>query len=522
VNEFELIARYFSRPPRDTGFVAQAGGDDCALLNLGDRQLAVTTDLLVEGRHFLPEVDPAALGHKALAVNLSDLAAAGATPRCFFLALALPRLEPEWLDAFSAGLYALADAHDCVLAGGDTTRAAPVAQGEGPRTFCITAVGEVPVGQAHGRGGARPGDELWVSGSLGDAALALAHLLGEVALTAGHGAGCAARAAAAALRAGGRRRLRAPVHRAAAAPGAGARRRAGCRRGGQPHRPRARGPGRAPPGRRRATARGTVAGVRSLRCRSVDRGFWLMSPPGRPKGESPSAQREGSPMSPPGGPEGESSRAHREGSSVSPLSHPEVESPSAPREGSPMSTSPLPSPPALDPAPARATAHSPQPSRRPTWRLLLSHPAHMLSLGFGSGLPRQAPGTFGTLAGWLLFVWLDQWLGTGAWFALIGASFLLGAWAAQVTGRRLGGDSGHIVIDEIVAFWLVLLLLPADAGPITQAIAFLLFRLFDIAKPPPIGLLDARIDNGLGVMLDDLVAAFYTLLVLAIALRVAG
>ncbi|MFN9676011.1 MAG: thiamine-phosphate kinase [Betaproteobacteria bacterium] len=183
MNEFELIARYFSRPPRDTGFVAQAGGDDCALLNLGDRQLAVTTDLLVEGRHFLPEVDPAALGHKALAVNLSDLAAAGATPRCFFLALALPRLEPEWLDAFSAGLYALADAHDCVLAGGDTTRAAPVAQGEGPRTFCITAVGEVPAGQAHGRGGARPGDELWVSGSLGDAALALAHLLGEVALT---------------------------------------------------------------------------------------------------------------------------------------------------------------------------------------------------------------------------------------------------------------------------------------------------------------------------------------------------
>ena len=173
MNEFELIARYFSRPPRDTGFVAQAGGDDCALLNLGDRQLAVTTDLLVEGRHFLPEVDPAALGHKALAVNLSDLAAAGATPRCFFLALALPRVELEWLDAFSAGLYALADAHDCVLAGGDTTRAAPVAQGEGPRTFCITAVGEVPVGQAHGRGGARPGDELWVSGSLGDAALVL-------------------------------------------------------------------------------------------------------------------------------------------------------------------------------------------------------------------------------------------------------------------------------------------------------------------------------------------------------------
>ena len=158
MNEFELIARYFSRPPRDTGFVAQAGGDDCALLSLGDRQLAVTTDLLVEGRHFLPDVDPAALGHKVLAVNLSDLAAAGATPRCFFLALALPRVEPAWLDAFSAGLYALADTHACVLAGGDTTRAAPVAQGQGPRTVCITAVGEVPAGLAHGRAGARPGD----------------------------------------------------------------------------------------------------------------------------------------------------------------------------------------------------------------------------------------------------------------------------------------------------------------------------------------------------------------------------
>lgn len=182
MNEFELIARYFSRPPRDTGFVAQAGGDDCALLSLGERQLAVTTDLLVEGRHFLPDVDPAALGHKVLAVNLSDLAAAGATPRCFFLALALPRVEPAWLDAFCAGLYALADAHDCVLAGGDTTRAAPVAQGQGPRTICITALGEVPAGLAHGRAGAQPGDDLWVSGTLGDAALALAHLLGRAQL----------------------------------------------------------------------------------------------------------------------------------------------------------------------------------------------------------------------------------------------------------------------------------------------------------------------------------------------------
>jgi thiamine-monophosphate kinase len=191
MNEFELIARYFARPV-DAPWVAQAGGDDCALLAFGDRQVAITSDLLLEGRHFLPDVDPAALGHKALAVNLSDLAAAGATPRCFLLALALPRVDPAWLAAFADGLYALADAHGCTLVGGDTTRAprietrleTRVETRDGPLTICITALGEVPAGQAHGRGGARPGDDLWVSGTLGDAALALRHLTGALHLDA--------------------------------------------------------------------------------------------------------------------------------------------------------------------------------------------------------------------------------------------------------------------------------------------------------------------------------------------------
>ena len=164
-------------------------------------------------------------------------------------------------------------------------------------------------------------------------------------------------------------------------------------------------------------------------------------------------------------------------------------------------------------------------SRRPTFRFMLASPWHLIALGAGSGLPRIAPGTWGTLLAWLLFLRLDQSLGTATWWLLVAAMLAIGAYAAQVTGIRLGvADSGHIVIDEIVAFWIVLLLLPGDAargGPLLVA-AFLLFRLFDIVKPPPIRALDARFKNGAGVMADDLVAAFYTLLVLAIGIRLWG
>ncbi len=170
LGEFDLIARYFTRPvPADRGDIALAVGDDCALLEPAPgEQWAVSTDTLVESVHFLPSVDPAALGHKALAVNLSDLAACGAEPRCFFLALALPKVDEAWLAAFSGGMFALADAHRCVLAGGDTTRSP---QGV---VITVTVMGSVPRGQALLRSGARPGDDLWVSGTLGDAAFGLA------------------------------------------------------------------------------------------------------------------------------------------------------------------------------------------------------------------------------------------------------------------------------------------------------------------------------------------------------------
>jgi thiamine-monophosphate kinase len=168
MGEFELIERYFKRP---AGRVALGIGDDCALLAPAPgMQLAISTDMLVEGRHFFADVDPSALGHKSLAVNLSDLAACGARPLAFSLALALPRVDETWLEGFSRGLFALADGHACELLGGDTTR--------GPLTICITVYGEVPAGQALLRSGARSGDDLYVSGTLGDARLALDMLRG--------------------------------------------------------------------------------------------------------------------------------------------------------------------------------------------------------------------------------------------------------------------------------------------------------------------------------------------------------
>jgi thiamine-monophosphate kinase len=167
MGEFDLIERYFKRPARNA---VLGVGDDCALLQAASgTQMAISCDMLVEGRHFLSTVDPCKLGHKALAVNLSDLAACGATPRAFTLALALPRADHAWLEPFSRGLLSLADAHGCELIGGDTT--------QGPLNICITVFGDVPVRQGKSqallRSGAQAGDDIYVSGDVGDARLAL-------------------------------------------------------------------------------------------------------------------------------------------------------------------------------------------------------------------------------------------------------------------------------------------------------------------------------------------------------------
>ncbi|HUG25973.1 thiamine-phosphate kinase [Piscinibacter sp.] len=172
LGEFDLIARYFTREPRRA---AVGVGDDCALLAPSPgMQLATSVDMLVEGRHFLPTAPPERIGHKALAVNLSDLAACGAKPLAFTLALALPRIDEAFLAGFSRGLFALADEHGCELIGGDTT--------QGPLNICIGVFGEVPPGEALLRGGARPGDDLYVSGTVGDARLALEVFRGSVAV----------------------------------------------------------------------------------------------------------------------------------------------------------------------------------------------------------------------------------------------------------------------------------------------------------------------------------------------------
>ena len=169
-SEFDLIARYFTRP---TPGAVLGVGDDCALLApTPGMQLAVSSDMLLEGRHFSPQDSPAGIGHKSMAVNLSDLAAMGATPRWATLSIALPGVDEAWLQAFARGFFRMADAHGIELVGGDTTR--------GALSIAITVIGEVPPGQALRRDGAKAGDEVWVSGQLGSAALALAYRQGRL------------------------------------------------------------------------------------------------------------------------------------------------------------------------------------------------------------------------------------------------------------------------------------------------------------------------------------------------------
>ena len=171
--EFELIARHFMRPAANA---VLGVGDDCALVDVTNgMDLAVSTDTMVSGTHFFPDVDPENLGHKALAVNLSDIAAMGAMPYWAMLALTLPSVDHAWLAAFAKGFFDLAQEFNVSLIGGDTTR--------GPLTLTVTIMGEVPAGAALRRNGAKVGNDVWVSGNIGDAALAVAHRHGKIVLT---------------------------------------------------------------------------------------------------------------------------------------------------------------------------------------------------------------------------------------------------------------------------------------------------------------------------------------------------
>lgn len=173
LSEFELIRRYFTYPAPHTRLGV---GDDAALIRVRrGTELVVSTDMLLSGRHFFDDAEPRKLGYKALAVNLSDMAAMGATPRWATLSLALPRADAAWLRAFAAGFMRLARQTGVDLIGGDTTR--------GPLAICVQIMGEVPSGQALKRDGARPGDDVWVSGNLGDAALGVAARTGRLRLS---------------------------------------------------------------------------------------------------------------------------------------------------------------------------------------------------------------------------------------------------------------------------------------------------------------------------------------------------
>jgi thiamine-monophosphate kinase len=174
-SEFALIDRYFRRAPRDPAHTVLGVGDDGAIVRPSPGcELVVSTDMLVAGTHFLPDTDPADLGWKTLAVNVSDMAAMGAQPRWALLAASLPAANEAWIEQFAQGFFACADAFDIDVIGGDTTK--------GPRNFCVTIFGEVPAGTALLRSGAAVGDEIWVSGHPGRAALGLAHLQGRAEL----------------------------------------------------------------------------------------------------------------------------------------------------------------------------------------------------------------------------------------------------------------------------------------------------------------------------------------------------
>jgi thiamine-monophosphate kinase len=178
IGEFDLIQRFFKTGAQampSHSSIALGIGDDCAVLRpASGEELVITTDMLVEGRHFLAGANPELLGRKALAVNLSDLAAMGAKPFGFTLALALPKADGVWLEGFSKGLFSIANEYSCALIGGDTTA--------GPLNICITAFGSTPTNKAIRRSGAKAGDDIWVSGELGDARLTLAALRHEISL----------------------------------------------------------------------------------------------------------------------------------------------------------------------------------------------------------------------------------------------------------------------------------------------------------------------------------------------------
>ncbi len=514
VGEFDLIARWFTRPPRRADRVPLGVGDDCALIApTPGLHLVVSTDAMVEGRHFLSTVAPDRLGHKALAVNLSDLAACGAAPLGFTLALTLPRVDDRWLDGFSRGLFALADAQGIELVGGNTTA--------GPLNICITVFGEVPPGQALLRSGARAGDQLWVShprgGGLGDARLALEAFRGTVRLDAdAFAAACA--------------RMEQPTPRLALGMAL----------------------------RGLATSAidlsdgllGDLAHVlaRSAVGATIDADALPMS--AMLAAQSTETQRE---CTLAGGddyellftaPAAQAERVHAaaatSGAAVTCIGRIDAAPGSRvvdrhrrpvaatfsslrPLQGlTPMAADDVTDARLIDGSAAQGGNSPPLGASAAFMR---RHPSRWIALGFGSGLSPWAPGTVGTLWAWVSFLVFDRWLAATVRWA--GGCSSARRWSSASGPARAPrktwrmADPGAIVWDEVVAFWIVLWLV-MPAGFAMQLIAFALFRFFDAVKPGPIGWIDQRFKRargwmqGAGIIADDLAAALCTLLVIAL------
>lgn len=177
LDEFGVISRFFTdRAVYPSAWPSQGVGDDCAFLDVGSTRVAVTADMMALGTHFLEDADPYSVGCKSLAVNLSDLAAAGALPRAFFLSISLPKIDSAWLEAYSKGLLEEARRFNCPLRGGDTVRSFVRSADSGYTAISICAMGELPEGGGLTRSGAKVGDDIWVSGTPGDAFAALGRI----------------------------------------------------------------------------------------------------------------------------------------------------------------------------------------------------------------------------------------------------------------------------------------------------------------------------------------------------------
>ncbi len=457
-DEFSLIKKYFAP-------LSSEIGDDCAIIDVAEgEQLATSTDTMVEGTHFYSDAPPDQVGYRAVVTAVSDLAAMGAEPRAMTLALTLPSANDVWLQQFSRGIQQATEDYGLELVGGDTTR--------GPLTITCTVMGAVEEGRALTRAGARPGDKVFVSGTPGDAAAALEVMNGrwdghsqfkEYLLKRFYRPSARVEL--------GKQLLGVASAAIDVSDGVLADAAHICEQSGV--------------GIRIESAAMPLSQALELSPDQERARGWALSggedyellftvPPDR-LDAVPDGCREIGEVT--------------EGSAVS--CDMDVE-----RQGFQHFDEAAPG---IEPRPPG----KPKPVRpRP-----FKSAAQFLAFGFGSGLAPKAPGTFGTLAAIPLFLLLAQ-LDLLLYSGLVVAAFIAGIFICERASDELKvHDHGGIVWDEFVGFWVAMWAMPVTWQ--TVLAGFLLFRLFDIAKPWPIRALDKKVSGGFGIMIDDIVAGVF-------------